>query len=94
MSSPKEEVRSQVAFRDDPQTLAKASAAAEYEELSFSDFVRKLFHYGLRQYELSGSLHELRRREREATLERQVQLNKGTHESSGSKKKSDRPKTA
>ena len=78
--------RTQVAFRDDPHLLDQAAAGAEFEELSFSDFVRKLFHFGLRQYALAGSLHELRRLEREAVLERQAQLNKGTHETGAAKK--------
>jgi hypothetical protein len=66
----------QVSFREDQEFADRVRQWAELEELSFADFVRKVFHVGLREYEKAGSLYALKTEERQAMLERQAALAK------------------
>jgi hypothetical protein len=52
----------QISFRADSDMGAQVDAAAEREELSVADFVRKIFRFGFREYQGAGSLHALKLR--------------------------------
>lgn len=72
----------QLSFREDEALVARIEAAAVVEDLSVADFVRKVFRFGFRSYELSGSLYALRTRleiyekaQTQVELEREVESN-------------------
>jgi len=79
----------QVSFKVDDNLYERIALAAEEEELSQADFVRKLFVWGFEQYHAVGSWRSLRimalseefiektlRDEREAYLQRRAQKQK------------------
>jgi len=52
----------QISFREKSELVEQLHAAALREDLTFADFVRKLFRFGFSAYEICGSLHALRER--------------------------------
>lgn len=50
----------QLSFRAELELFEKVEAAAQFEDLSTADFVRKIFRRAYREYEAAGSLHVLR----------------------------------
>jgi hypothetical protein len=50
----------QISFRAGPELAGRVERAADYEDLSVADFVRKVFRIGFERYEELGSLHALR----------------------------------
>jgi hypothetical protein len=64
----------QVSFREEEEFAERVRHAAELEELSFADFVRKVFRHGFMEYQRAGSLFALRKEEREAMLDKNEAL--------------------
>jgi hypothetical protein len=75
----------QLSFREEKEIVKKIKDAADLEDLSIADFVRKVFRQGFRRYELVGSLYALMHEERQALLDRQGEIAKDV--AKGSRKK-------
>jgi hypothetical protein len=87
----------QVSFREKVEAVLRIDDYAKVEDLGRADFVRKVFRYGLKEYETAGSLHAMRLRvdiaaeaKRQVALERAVQKKldlEKRRKSEGAKKK-------
>jgi hypothetical protein len=66
----------QISFREEKEIVERILAAAEKEDLTPADFVRKVFRQGFRRYEVLGSLFALINEGNQALLDRQGEIAK------------------
>jgi hypothetical protein len=67
----------QISFREKEELAARIYEAAQHEDLELADFVRKVFRYAFKEYQVAGSLYALRARvEAAEEAKRQVALEK------------------
>jgi hypothetical protein len=71
----------QVSFREKLEAVLTIDEYAKVEDLGRADFVRKVFRYGLKEYETAGSLYAMRMRvDAAAEAKRQVALDRRLQE--------------